>query len=121
MNRPTRRQTLSGTATASAVALAGCAGLTGPDPSVRDTNETEGLAGLVSGRGQIYVFVVNDGPTGDVKVTVRFTDAVGNTIDKRSKVVEIDGGERRRVDFAVSESEGIVHYSATAKSADGFL
>lgn len=121
MNRHTRRKTLAGTATASAVVLAGCSALTGPDPSVTDTHETEGLAGVVSGRGQLYVFVVNDGPTGDVEVTVRFTDAVGNTIDKRSRVVEIERGERRRVDFAVSTTEGIVHYNANTKSAEGLL
>lgn len=117
----TRRRTLA--STIAIVSLAGCQDLIsdvaggGPDPRVTDTQSGQDLGDALSGRFDIRVLVVNDGETGDVEVTVTTYDSAGNVLDRFNKVVEIREGESRRVDFAVSPSDGAERYGAEADAA----
>jgi hypothetical protein len=72
---------------------------------------------VLTGSVEIQVFVVNEGDTGDVEVTVTTYDGNGNVLDDYSQVVEIEEGQSRRVDFDVSPSRGAERYQAEAEAA----
>jgi len=118
MSRPSRRTVCAALAI---VPLAGCSALEsftgGPEPRVTDTQSGQSLGDALTGSVQIQVLVVNEGDTGDVKITVKTMDGNGNTLDNYSQVVEIEEGESRRVDFNLSPSRGAERYEAEAEAA----
>ena len=118
MPRPSRRSVC---ATLAIVPLTGCSTLepftSGPEPRVTDTRSDQSLGDVLTGSVEIQVFVVNEGDTGDVEVTVTTYDGNGNVLDDYSQVVEIEEGQSRRVDFDVSPSRGAERYQAEAEAA----
>ena len=118
MPRPSRRSVCAALAI---VPLAGCSALEsftgGPEPRVTDTRSDQSLGDVLTGSVEIQVFVVNEGDTGDVEVTVTTYDGNGNVLDDYSQVVEIEEGQSRRVDFNVSPSRGAERYQAEAEAA----
>lgn len=117
---PTRREAIATGGVLAVGGLAGCSEiqqlLGGPDPRVIEVSS--GLSGnILSGEVDAYVLVENQGGTGDVRVELRVLDGSGTVIERFEKVVEIQEGSRRRVDFQVDVLSGAERVEASAEIA----
>lgn len=116
-----RRAFLTSGSAIAAAAVAGCSGvktlLGGPDPKVVDAQSGQSLSGAITGQYTIHILVENNGGTGKVKVVVRTRDGDGTVLDRYHKVVTIEKGSRRRVDFDIEPSSDAEQYDAKAEPA----
>lgn len=116
-----RRKVIGAGGVLATIGFAGCGqvkqAVMGPDPIVDRAESETSIGDAIMGQVTIQVYVKNEGGTGDVKVNIETEDEDGNVLDKFSKVVEIEGGEIRRVDMTISPSSGADGFTASAEPA----
>lgn len=113
---PTRRAVVGGFGLALATGLAGCSALSGPDPTVVETEVDEGIDALI-GDTDIFVVVQNDGAAGDVEVTLELLDGEGTVLLDETQTTDMEADERKRVTFSVDVPEGTEDVRASASPA----
>jgi hypothetical protein len=113
---PSRRAVVGGVGLTLATGLAGCSALSGPEPTVVDTEVDEGIDALL-GDTDIFVTVQNDGAAGDVEVTLELLDGEETVLFDETQTTDIGADERKRVTFSVDVPEGTEDLRATASPA----
>jgi hypothetical protein len=111
-----RRAVVGGLGLAFVTGLAGCGGLSGPDPTVVETEVDEGLDALL-GDTDVFVTVRNDGAAGTVEVTLELLDEDETVLLDETQTTDMDADEQRRVTFSVDVPEGTADLRATARPA----
>lgn len=109
-----RRRTFLGcVGTGVAGALAGCQGITSPDPSVVETDHETGIKSFV-GIVEFRLTVLNEGPAGDVEVTLSLLDEDETVLKKVVEEVNMERDERREVRIETEVPEGTSEYRGEA-------
>lgn len=111
-----RREFIAGSSLVIVSSVAGCGGVTGPDPRVVDAETEAGLASLV-GIVEFRITVVNEGAAGDVNVILDILDNADTVLEKFGETVFMDEDERRRVSMEVQLPDGAEQYRALAEPA----
>jgi len=113
---PSRRAVVGGVGLAFVTGTAGCSALSGPDPTVVETEVDEGIDALI-GDTDIFVVVQNDGAAGEVEVTLELLDGEGTVLLDETQTTDMEADERKRVTFSVDVPEGTEDVEATARAA----
>ncbi|AZH27041.1 hypothetical protein [Haloplanus aerogenes] len=113
---PSRRAVVSGIGVALSAGLAGCGALSGPDPTVVETEVDEGIDALI-GDTDIFVTVENEGSAGEVSVTLELLDGEGTVLLDETQTTHMEADERKRVTFSVDVPEGTEDVRASASAA----
>lgn len=113
---PSRRVVIGGLGLTIATGIAGCGALSGPDPTVVETDVDEGIDSLI-GDTDIFVVVRNDGAAGDVGVTLELLDGEGTILLDGTRTTGMEADERKRVTFSVDVPEGAEEMRASAGTA----
>ena len=112
----TRRAVVGGAGPALLVGLAGCSALSGPEPTVVDTEVDEGIDALL-GDTDIFVTVRNGGAAGTVSVALELLDGEGTVLLDETRTTDMDADEQKRVTFSVDVPEGTEDVRASASAA----
>jgi hypothetical protein len=112
----TRRAVAGGVGLTLLTGLAGCSALSGPEPTVVDTEVDEGIDALL-GDTDIFVTVRNDGAAGTVSVTLELLDGEGTVLLDETQTTDMDADEQKRVTFSVDVPEGTEDLRASASAA----
>ena len=112
-----RRTVLKGATGATIIGIAGCAGVTGPDPRVVDAEAEAGFLDAIAGQAEIQVTVVNRGSSGRVQVYVEIYDSSDTMLGRYGEEVYMEEDERRRVDIRVEAGGDAEYFEAHAESA----
>jgi len=113
---PSRRAVVGGIGLTLATGLAGCSALSGPEPTVVETEVDEGIDALF-GDTDIFVTVQNDGAAGTVEVTLELLDGEGTVLLDETQTTDMDADERKRITFSVDVPEGTEDVRASASPA----
>ena len=113
---PSRRAVVGGLSLAFVTGTAGCSALSGPDPTVVDTEVDEGIDALL-GDTDIFVTVRNDGAAGTVSVTLELLDGEGTIVFDETQTTDMEADEQKRVTFSVDVPEGTEEVRASASAA----
>jgi len=113
---PSRRAVVGGIGVALSAGLAGCGALSGPDPTVVETEVDEGIDALI-GDTDIFVTVENEGAAGEVSVTLELLDGEGTVLLDETQTTDMEADERKRVTFSVDVPEGTEDVQASASAA----
>lgn len=111
-----RRTFLGGVGVAFVGSLAGCQGVTEPDPTVVDTSHETGLKSLV-GIVEFQITDLNEGPAGDVAVTLTLLEEEETVLEKVEKTVDMERDERREVRIEAEVPDGTNQYRGDAAPA----
>jgi hypothetical protein len=111
-----RRAVVGGLGLTLVTGLAGCSAISGPEPTVVETEVDEGIDALL-GDTDIFVTVQNDGAAGDVEVTLELLDGEETVLFDETQTTDIGADERKRVTFSVDVPEGTEDLRATASPA----
>lgn len=104
-----RRKFISGVSVGAVMAIAGCsANASGPDPILIDIDQ-EGI--------DFFVIVQNEGSDGNLLVILSFLDRNETVLDRVSRKVYVNAGERRRVEFTRQPPEDTYTYSGSVEIA----
>jgi hypothetical protein len=112
----TRRAVVGGVGLTLLTGLAGCSALSGPEPTVVDTEVDEGIDALL-GDTDIFVTVRNDGAAGTVSVTLELLDGEGTVLLDETETTDMEADEQKRVTFSVDVPEGTEDVQASASAA----
>lgn len=113
-----RRELLRGASGMIALsAIAGCAGLIGPDPRVAEAEAQGGFVDQLGGEADIEMTVINEGRAGDVVVSVEVYDAEDTLLERYREEINMEADERRRVTIRVEVPEDADHFHAGAEAA----